>query len=118
MEGGESDGQGDGDAEREEEAQEEEVGGHEPFRPAELRGGDHKRLAIARALLSEPEVLLMDEPTNHLDLDGIAWLEALLRERARAFVVVSHDRWFLEHVTTRMLELNHAYPGGLFESDG
>jgi len=83
-----------------------------------LSGGGRKRLAIAQALCAEPDVLLMDEPTNHLDLDGILWLEALLRERSRAFLVVSHDRWFLEHVVTRMLELNRAYPKGLFEADG
>ena len=83
-----------------------------------LSGGGKKRLAIAQALVAEPDVLLMDEPTNHLDLEGILWLEALLRERARAFLVVSHDRWFLEHVVTRMLELNRAYPKGLFEADG
>ena len=83
-----------------------------------LSGGGKKRLAIAQALCAEPDVLLMDEPTNHLDLEGILWLEALLRERSRAFLVVSHDRWFLEHVVTRMLELNRAYPKGLFEADG
>src|SRR3990167_2636559 len=65
-----------------------------------------------------PDVLLMDEPTNHLDVEGILWLEDVLTERARAFVVVSHDRYFLEHVATRMLELNRVYPSGLFETEG
>ena len=65
-----------------------------------------------------PDILLMDEPTNHLDVEGILWLEDLLTERARAFLVVSHDRYFLEHVATRMLELNRAYPDGLFQTDG
>jgi ATP-binding cassette subfamily F protein uup len=85
---------------------------------AELSGGWRKRLAIARELALEPDVLLMDEPTNHLDVDGILWLEGLLAERARACLVVSHDRYFLEHVATRMLEVNRIYPAGLFESDG
>jgi ATP-binding cassette subfamily F protein uup len=83
-----------------------------------LSGGWKKRLAIARALAVAPDVLLMDEPTNHLDVDGILWLEEILMDRARACLVVSHDRWFLEHVATRMLELNRVYPTGLFESDG
>ena len=83
-----------------------------------LSGGWKKRLAIARELAAEPDILLMDEPTNHLDLDGILWLEEVLAERARACLVVSHDRYFLEHVATRMLELNRVYPGGLFEADG
>ncbi|MBI4592598.1 MAG: ABC-F family ATP-binding cassette domain-containing protein [Candidatus Rokubacteria bacterium] len=83
-----------------------------------LSGGGKKRLAIARELAAAPDVLLMDEPTNHLDVAGILWLEGLLVEQARAFLVVSHDRYFLEHVATRMLELNRAYPDGLFETDG
>jgi ATP-binding cassette subfamily F protein uup len=83
-----------------------------------LSGGWKKRLAIARELAAEPDILLMDEPTNHLDLDGILWLEGVLAERARACLVVSHDRYFLEHVATRMLELSRVYPGGLFEADG
>jgi len=83
-----------------------------------LSGGWKKRLAIARELASAPDILLMDEPTNHLDVEGILWLEDVLTARARAFLVVSHDRYFLEHVATRMLELNRAYPDGLFETEG
>jgi ABC transport system ATP-binding/permease protein len=83
-----------------------------------LSGGWKKRLAIARELAAAPDILLMDEPTNHLDVEGILWLEDLLTERARAFLVVSHDRYFLEHVATRMLELNRVYPDGLFETEG
>ena len=56
------------------------------------------------------------EPTNHLDVDGILWLEEILVEQARACLVVSHDRYFLERVATRMLELSPVYPRGLFVS--
>ncbi|HUO64009.1 MAG TPA: ABC-F family ATP-binding cassette domain-containing protein [Terriglobales bacterium] len=83
-----------------------------------LSGGWKKRLAIARALAAEPDVLLMDEPTNHLDVEGILWLEGMLAQRARAALFISHDRYFLEHVATRVLELNRAYPAGLFQTDG
>jgi ATP-binding cassette subfamily F protein uup len=87
-----------------------------PARVDSLSGGWQKRLAIARELVAAPDVLLLDEPTNHLDVEGILWLETVLQ--ARAFIVVSHDRYFLEHVATRMLELNPAYPDGLFATDG
>src|SRR5262245_49486931 len=83
-----------------------------------LSGGWKKRLAIARELAAEPDILLMDEPTNHLDVEGILWLEDVLTERSRAFLVVSHDRYFLEHIASRMLELNRVYPDGLFEAEG
>ncbi len=83
-----------------------------------LSGGWLKRLAIAEALVRQPGLLLLDEPTNHLDLAGIEWLEALLENAAFAYVVVSHDRYFLENAATEMLELSRAYPGGLLRVEG
>jgi ABC transport system ATP-binding/permease protein len=83
-----------------------------------LSGGWKKRLAIARELVKAADVLLMDEPTNHLDVEGILWLEELLQSEPLAYLVVSHDRYFLENVASRMLELDRRYPEGLLEAQG
>lgn len=74
--------------------------------PAEtLSGGEQSRLMLAKLLLAEPNVMLLDEPSNHLDIASTEWLEGFLVECSAALVIVSHDRWFLDKVTNRTLEL-------------
>jgi ATP-binding cassette subfamily F protein uup len=81
-----------------------------------MSGGERRRVALARLLLAPHDLLLLDEPTNHLDIDAIQWLAGYLREHARSFVVVTHDRWFLDAVTERTWEVAdghvYSYEGG------
>lgn len=95
----------------------------DPYQPVRLlSGGWRKRLAVCRALVARPEVLIMDEPTNHLDIEGILWLERLLGatlpESPAAVLMVSHDRRFLENTVNRVIELAPVYPEGSFQVRG
>jgi ABC transport system ATP-binding/permease protein len=83
-----------------------------------LSGGWRKRLALGRELVRQPDLLLLDEPTNHLDLEGILWLEKLLANAPFAFLLVSHDRYFLENATNRVVELNRTYADGYLSING
>lgn len=72
-----------------------------------LSGGEKMRVALARILLEEPDLLVLDEPTNHLDIEGVEWLEGFLKRFEGGVLVVSHDRYFLDQVTTRIAELGN-----------
>ncbi|MFN8397191.1 MAG: ABC-F family ATP-binding cassette domain-containing protein [Bacteroidia bacterium] len=72
-----------------------------------LSGGQHKRVALGQALVSEPDLLLLDEPTNHLDTATIEWLEGYLAAKAMSLVLVTHDRYFLDRVCNEVVELDH-----------
>jgi ATP-binding cassette subfamily F protein uup len=82
-----------------------------------LSGGWLKRLSIARQIAREPDVLLLDEPTNHLDIEGIEWLEDFLKNAPFAYILVSHDRLFLENTTNKVMELNEIFDDGLLTFD-
>jgi len=80
-----------------------------------LSGGQRKRVAMARALVDQPDLLILDEPTNHIDTDTIAWLESYLARIPTALLLVTHDRYFLERLVSRMLELDR---GNVFSYQG
>jgi ATP-binding cassette subfamily F protein uup len=86
------------------------------LRVSTLSGGTRKRVALARALVAEPDLLLLDEPTNHLDIDAIRWLEGFVAALPGAVLLITHDRRFLDRVATRIVELDRghlrSYPGG------
>ncbi|MCL2006328.1 MAG: ABC-F family ATP-binding cassette domain-containing protein [Planctomycetaceae bacterium] len=87
-----------------------------------LSGGELNRLSLAKLLLAEPDIMLLDEPSNHLDLVATEWLENFLQETSAAVILVSHDRYFLDRVTNRTLELLHGtiddYPGNFTKYTG
>jgi ATP-binding cassette subfamily F protein uup len=80
-----------------------------------LSGGERRRIALAKLLIDEQDLIILDEPTNHLDVEGIAWLARHLRERRSALVCVTHDRWFLDQVCTRMWDVQR---GDVYEYEG
>jgi len=83
-----------------------------------LSGGWKKRLAIVAQVVRNPDVLLLDEPTNHLDFDGVKWLEDLVAAASFATIVVSHDRYFLDNICKRIVEVNRVFPSGILEGVG
>lgn len=84
-------------------------------RVGDLSGGYRKRIALATALLSEPDLLLMDEPTNHLDAESVEWLQSYLKRYRGALLLITHDRYFLDQVTNRILEIDR---GDLYTFSG
>ena len=76
---------------------------------AKLSGGEKRRVALTRLLLSKPDILLLDEPTNHLDAESVAWLERFLKEYTGCVILVTHDRYFLDNITEWTLELDRGH---------
>lgn len=85
------------------------LGIHDPYKHVQtMSGGQRKRVAIARALLAEPDLLILDEPTNHLDATSVQWLQDTLQNSSRGLLLVTHDRYFLDAVCTRIIEIDQS----------
>jgi ATP-binding cassette subfamily F protein uup len=85
------------------------LGIHDPYKHVQaMSGGQRKRVAIARALLAEPDLLILDEPTNHLDATSVQWLQDTLQNSNRGLLLVTHDRYFLDAVCTRIIEIDQS----------
>lgn len=84
----------------------------------ELSGGWMKRVALARELIKTPDLLILDEPTNHLDVKSILWLEDFLKRQVKSYLVVTHDRLFLQRIANRIFDLDKRYANGLLVSNG
>ena len=86
---------------------------------SELSGGQKTRVSLGKLLVTKPDVLLLDEPTNHLDMESIQWLEGFLMNYKGAVVIVSHDRYFLDRVVTKVVEIfqhqGYVYQGNYTE---
>ncbi len=80
-----------------------------------LSGGQKKRVALAQALITPCDLLILDEPTNHMDNETIDWMESYLKQRKGALIMITHDRYFLDNVSNKTIELDH---GDLFSYDG
>lgn len=80
-----------------------------------LSGGQKKRLALAKLLIDDPDVYLLDEPTNHLDIETIEWLESFMTEGNKSILLVTHDRYFLDNICNKIIELNN---GSLYQHNG
>ncbi len=84
-------------------------------RICDLSGGWLRKLALAKALVTNPDILLLDEPTNHLDIESVLWLEKFLKDFAGTIIFISHDRAFIRGLSTRILDLDRgqlkSYPG-------
>lgn len=84
---------------------------------SQLSGGWKKRLSLAKEMIKSPDLLLLDEPTNHLDLETILWLEKFLAKEVPSYLLVSHDRYFLQNTASKIIEIDHSYPNGIFAVD-